>query len=88
MIYDKGVDVQPYTGTLDEFHMAYRYGDAKPYPLNWEEPLRAECLHFLDCIREHKAPLSDAAQGLQVVQILETAHHSLNNGHTQERIVW
>jgi predicted dehydrogenase len=88
IIYDKGVEVQPYTDTLEEFHLAYRYGDAKPYPLNWQEPLKAECMHYLDSIREGKTPLSNAKQGLQVVQILEAAHHSLNNGHAKEPIIW
>jgi predicted dehydrogenase len=88
MIYDKGVEVQAYTDTYEDFHLAYRYGEAKPFPLDWEEPLKAECKHFLSCIRNGTKPLSDSMQGLQVVQILESAHHSLNNGHAKEPIPW
>lgn len=88
MIYDKGVDVQPYTDTLEEFHLAYRYGEAVPYHLEWVEPLRVECLHFLECIREGKQPCSDGRQGLKVVQILESAQKSLLNGGLKEEVVW
>lgn len=87
-IYDKGVDVQPYNDTYEEFHLAYRYGEVTPYTLNWEEPLRKECLHFLQCITEGTQPRSDGALGLKVIQVLEAAHKSLFNGHTKESIQW
>lgn len=87
-IYDKGVDIQPYTDTLEEFHLAYRYGDAIPYPLNWQEPLRAECTHFLECIRNHEAPRSSGLNGLQVIQVIEAAQKSLVNGGDCEQIQW
>ena len=84
VIYDKGVDVQPYNDTLEEFHLAYRYGEAVPYPLNWDEPLKLECLHFINCIQDGMVPISDGCMGQKVVQILETAQKSLMNGGTSE----
>jgi predicted dehydrogenase len=87
-IYDKGVDVQPYTDTFEEFHLAYRYGEAVPYPLNWQEPLRAGCLHFLECIRRGSPSRSDGAEGLKVIQIIEAAQRSLLNGGTREEVLW
>ncbi len=86
--YDKGVEVQPYSDTYEEFHLAYRYGDEVTYPLDWKEPLRLECTHFLEVIRDHTPLRSDARHGLQVVQILDAAHKSLLNGHNQETIEW
>ena len=86
VIYDKGVEVQPYTDTLEEFHMAYRYGEEKPYSLEWEEPLKLECLHFIGCIRQSKPVCSDGIQGLKVVQVLEAAQNSLMNGGVQQEI--
>jgi predicted dehydrogenase len=85
-VYDKGVDVQPYSDTLEEFHLAYRYGDVVTHPLDWIEPLKAECLHFLDCIRTGARPRSDGQQGLRVVKILEAAQKSLLNGGLREPI--
>jgi predicted dehydrogenase len=87
-IYDKGVEVQPYNDTYEEFHLAYRYGDVVPYNLNWEEPLRSECLDFVKSIRGGSAVRSDGNQGLQVIQVLEAAQKSLFNGHTKEPIAW
>lgn len=84
IIYDKGVEIQPYTDTYEEFHMAYRYGDEVPYPLEWEEPLRVECLQFIECIQQAKSPLCDGVQGLDVIRILEAAQNSLNNGGIRE----
>ena len=78
LIYDKGVEVQPYSDTLEEFDLAYRYGDVVSYPLDWVEPLRAECLHFLASIES----------GLKVVQVLEAAQKSLLNGGLRERVSW
>ena len=87
-IYDKGVDVQPYTDTYEEFHLAYRYGEAVPYPLNWQEPLRAECLHFLECINHGTLSQSNGVEGLKVIQVLEAAQRSLINGGQREVIQW
>lgn len=44
------------------------------------QPLAAECLHFLECVRDRTTPRSPGEQGLAVVNILESASHSLRNG--------
>jgi predicted dehydrogenase len=88
VIYDKGVDVPPYSDTEEEFRLSYRYGDMVPYPIQWNEPLRAECQHFLECVREGKEPRSSSKVGLKVVRILETAQKSLLNGGMREEIRW
>jgi predicted dehydrogenase len=87
-IYDKGIDVQPYNDTYEEFHLAYRYGEVVSYPLQWEEPLKIECRHFLDCIRTGMTSRSDGIEGLKVVQVIEAAQKSLFNGGVQEVIQW
>jgi predicted dehydrogenase len=88
LIYDKGVEVPPYADTEEEFHLSYRYGDIVPYPVKWVEPLRVECQHFLDCIRQGKEPRSSGRVGLKVVRVLEAAHRSLLNGGMREEILW
>jgi predicted dehydrogenase len=87
-ICDKGVDVQPYTDTFEEFHLAYRYGKEVAYPLQWVEPLRAECLHFLECVRTGCLPLTNGHEGLSVVRVLEAAQRSLTNNNTKEKVEW
>lgn len=88
LIYDKGVEVPPYSDTVEEFHLSYRYGDVVSYPVEWTEPLKAECQHFLDCIREGKEPRSSGKVGLKVVRVLEAAQYSLLNGGTREEMRW
>jgi len=88
LIYDKGVEVPPYSDTEEEFHLSYRYGDVVPYPVNWAEPLKGECQHFLDCIQEGKEPRSSGRVGLKVVKVLEAAQRSLLNGGLREDILW
>ncbi|MGA2786470.1 MAG: hypothetical protein ABSF60_02980, partial [Verrucomicrobiota bacterium] len=45
-----------------------------------EEPLKTECQHFLDCINQGTAPLTDGRQGLELVRILEASSKSLKSG--------
>jgi predicted dehydrogenase len=42
------------------------------------EPLRLECEHFVQCIREGRTPLSDGESGLRVVRILEGMQRELD----------
>ena len=88
LIYDKGVEVPPYTDTEEEFHLSYRTGGTVSYPIAWTEPLRIECQHFLDCIREGKEPRSSGRIGLKVVKVLEAAQLSLLNGGRREAVAW
>jgi predicted dehydrogenase len=82
------VEVQPYTDTYEEFHLAYRYGEEVTYPLTWEEPLKLEVAHFLECIHTGKLPRTNGMEGLRVIQVLEAAQKSLMNGGTKENILW
>ncbi len=84
LIFNKGVDLPPHSDTEAEFRLSYRSEDGIPYPLEWHEPLRTECQHFVDCIRERREPLTSAREGLRVVQVLEAAQASLMNGGGRE----
>jgi predicted dehydrogenase len=79
LIFDKGVELPAYSVTEEEFQASYRHGDESIYPLQWVEPLRVECNHFLECIRTGATPRSSGEDGLRIVQILETAQRSLMN---------
>ena len=79
-IYDKRVETPPHYDTFAEFHFSYHYGDVHCPYIKQNEPLRVECQHFVDCIREGTTPLSDGKKGLEVVQVLEAASQSLRLG--------
>jgi predicted dehydrogenase len=87
-IYDKGVDVPPYTDTYADWQCNYRSGDILIPNIRIVEPLRQECQHFLDCIADHIEPCSSGRDGLEVVKVLEAAQRSLSNVNTQEVIQW
>lgn len=76
-VYDIRVDCPPYYDTFGEFQFAYHYGDCRIPHVRHEEPLKVECQHFLDCIRDGREPLTSGLDGLRVVQILEAAADSL-----------
>lgn len=47
-----------------------------------DEPLKQECLHFINCIETRQPPRTDGLNGLRVLQILHAAQRSLmTNGH-------
>jgi predicted dehydrogenase len=87
-IYDKRVEVPPHYDTFAEFHYSYHYGDTYCPYINQIEPLKVQCQHFLDCIRMASKPESSGREGLQVVQILESASESLRNGGSKVTIKW
>jgi predicted dehydrogenase len=76
-IYDKGVTVQPHYDTFGEFQLSYRYGDISIPKLDDAEPLKIECQHFIDCIRDSAVPRSGGIHGLEVLLSLEAANRSM-----------
>jgi predicted dehydrogenase len=83
-IYDKGVEIPPYTNTFDDFKLGYRYGDILIRHIPFVEPLRVECNHFVECVQNRTVPQSDGRVGLKVVKVIEAATRSLANGGMQE----
>lgn len=90
-IYDKGVAKIPTSSsprdfeTFGEFQLKIRTGDLHVPAIKFTEPLRNECSHFIKCVKEGKAPLTDGRHGMQVVKILEAAEKSMRaNGIPQE----
>jgi UDP-2-acetamido-3-amino-2,3-dideoxy-glucuronate N-acetyltransferase len=51
--------------------------EAEPVPFDSAEPLRAECLHFLDCIRTRKTPRTNGEEGLRVLKVLQRCQQAL-----------
>ena len=76
-IFDVRVDRPPHYDTFAEFHYAYHYGDTYSPYIKQEEPLKTECQHFLDCIRNGRTPITSGLKGLEVVRILEASSASL-----------
>jgi UDP-2-acetamido-3-amino-2,3-dideoxy-glucuronate N-acetyltransferase len=54
--------------------------DAQAVTIDSREPLRAECQHFLDCVTSRTAPVSDGAEGLRVLRVLDACQRAIVNG--------
>lgn len=77
-IFEKGVAmVEPTAPNFGEFRFLLRDGDILSPRVDVGEPLKNQCLHFLDCIAQSKSPLTDGEAGLRVVQVMEAIDQSL-----------
>jgi UDP-2-acetamido-3-amino-2,3-dideoxy-glucuronate N-acetyltransferase len=54
-----------------------RPDQAAPVAFEAREPLKSECLHFIECVASRKIPQTDGAKGLNVLKILEACEESL-----------
>jgi UDP-2-acetamido-3-amino-2,3-dideoxy-glucuronate N-acetyltransferase len=54
--------------------------EAHPVAYDSEEPLKRECAHFLDCVATGATPISDAAEGVRVLAVLDACQRSLASG--------
>jgi predicted dehydrogenase len=89
-VYDKGVDRgEPLRAFPDEAaHPAenrwavptLRVGDIVIPKIAGDEPLSVECGHFVDAVLDDRPVLTDAANGLRVVKVLEAGQRSLASG--------
>ncbi len=66
-IYDKGFDEA--ADSYGEY--ITRSGDVTSPRIANAEPLRLECQHFIECVRDGRVPVSDGHSGLRVVRVLE-----------------
>ena len=59
--------------------------DAQPVPVETDEPLRAECLHFLECVRTRSRPRTDGEEGLRVLSVLQQCQQALETFPPSQR---
>ncbi len=88
-MYDKGVSDQKVGGVIDtfaSFRASVRDGDITIPKVAMGEPLKNECEHFVECIKDKKKPLTDGVMATQVVKTLEAMGRSLKNGGREEKV--
>jgi UDP-2-acetamido-3-amino-2,3-dideoxy-glucuronate N-acetyltransferase len=54
--------------------------EAQAVAIDSREPLRAECQHFLDCVASRTTPVTDGAEGLRVLRVLDACQRAIVNG--------
>jgi predicted dehydrogenase len=80
-VYDKGFDQD--ATSWGEY--ITRSGDIWSPTIGNREPLRLECEHFVDCLREGRVPRSDGASGLRVVRVLAGLQEQLDASRREQR---
>jgi predicted dehydrogenase len=80
-IYDKGFDQS--ASSWGEY--ITRSGDIWSPSISNREPLRLECEHFVECIREERTPVSDGRSGLRVVRVLAALQERLDASRRRQR---
>jgi UDP-2-acetamido-3-amino-2,3-dideoxy-glucuronate N-acetyltransferase len=68
-----------YPHRVDWSNRTPRAVKAEPVAVEIEkaEPLKQECLHFLDCVARRCPPLSDGQEGLRVLRVLDACQRSI-----------
>jgi predicted dehydrogenase len=77
---DRGEDSRVGARDTDAAELYYRPGEVRTPDLPSIQPLTAECVHFLECIRTNRPPIADGRAGLAVVRVLEAADQSIALG--------
>lgn len=87
-IYDKRVaeEAPAVVDTFASFRASIRDGDITIPKISAGEPLKAECDHFLECVRTRKRPLVGGTEATAVVRALEAIDRSMRAGGREEAI--
>lgn len=76
-IYDKGAIREPAYDNFGEFKTVTRTGDVLIPAVKAAEPLRTECLEFIECVASRRRPLSDGDDGVRVVEVVSAINRSI-----------
>jgi predicted dehydrogenase len=89
-IFDKRVTedrVTPaFVDSYASFRASVRDGDIHIPKVVLDEPLRAECEHFIECVSSAGEPATGGRQGLAVVEALEALSRSIESGGGSEPV--
>jgi predicted dehydrogenase len=84
-VYDRGVNLSATAEEVNKIRVSYRVGDMWAPHLSVKEALLTEVEHFISCIASGATPMTSGANGLRVVEMLESAALSLSRrGHPVE----
>lgn len=76
-VYDRGISVDPSPESVYQMLVGYRTGDMWAPKIAQAEALSVEAAHFVDCVANGTAPLTDGSAGLRIVRLLEAATVSM-----------
>jgi predicted dehydrogenase len=82
-VYDKGVDRIPKVGermdydNFNNYQILHRSGDIFIPKINFQEPLKIEVAHFLDCVTTGETPITGPKHARDVVAVMEMVQQAL-----------
>lgn len=88
-LYDKQVTGERSPGFIDtfaSFRTSIRDGDILIPKVAANEPLKAECDHFLECVATGARPRSDGRSAADAVRVLDALGRSMANGGRKEEV--
>lgn len=78
-VFDKGINISRDYNSYAEL-LTLREGDILIPQLKMEEPLAAECRHFIECVEQKAICRTGGNNGLEVVRVCEAATESIARG--------
>lgn len=83
-IYDIGVDPAEIDdpASAHAMPMTYRFGDITSPYIPFDEPLRVQDQHFIDCVRNGSTPNTPGRRGLDIVRVLSATDVARDSGGT------
>lgn len=87
-------DTQPWGKKITLYSHTIKWQKGIPIPekgapeyvaVDAKEPLREECLHFLECIEQRKKPITDGDEGYRVLEVLDRAEKALEKSSIEEK---
>jgi len=78
-LYGKGVDNRIKSKDSDSGMLSYKTGEIMVLPLEQHEPLRLECLEFVNAVIKNTRLINNGKMGYEVVKLLETSSESFKS---------
>lgn len=77
-VFEKGIALAPpETIGFGEYHFDISDGDIISPKIEMAEPLKNQCIHFLDCVTSGSRPLTSGSEGLAVVRAMTAIDRSV-----------
>ena len=87
-VFEKGVkSIEPDGDGYGRHRLLMRDGDIIIPKLEVSEPLKNQSRHFLECVCQGRPPLTDGANGLEVVRVMEAVDCSIALGGAPVEVV-
>jgi predicted dehydrogenase len=91
-VFDKGVDRVPKIGERmdyddpSNYQLLHRAGDILIPKINFQEPLKVEVNHFLECIETGQIPITGPKHARDVVAVLEMVQKALDQNRNTRNL--